>query len=59
MGMPFFVTVHGLRPLTVTQNGGDAWAMPPLAIDFQNKQIENKPPVLHRGKLTFNLATIE
>jgi len=29
-------------------------AMPPLAIDFENERIENKPPVLHRGKLTFN-----
>jgi len=26
------------------------------AVDLQNKRIENKPPVLHRGKLTFNLA---
>ena len=34
-------------------------AMPPLAIDFQNDRIENKPLVLHRGKLTFNLATID
>jgi len=32
---------------------------PPLAIDFENEQIENKPPVLHRGKLTFNLAKID
>ena len=22
-------------------------------------KVENKPPVLHRGKLTFNLATID
>jgi len=29
--------------------------MPPLAIDFENDQIEIKPPVLNRWKLTFNL----
>ena len=68
MGMPFFVTVHSLRPRTVThinsclssilqKHTGMHGAMPPLAIDFQNERIENKPPVLHRGKLTFNLAT--
>ena len=34
-------------------------AMPPLAIDFESERIENKPSVLHRGKLTFNLATID
>jgi len=33
--------------------------MPPLARDCQNEQIENKPPGLYRGKLTFNLATID
>jgi len=33
--------------------------MPPLAIDFESDQIENKPPVLHRWKLTFNLAKID
>jgi len=41
---------------------GGGWnhgAMPPLSRDLQNEQIENKPPVLHRWKLTFNLATID
>jgi len=34
-----------------TQWGAGGYvAMPPLARDFQNKRIENKPPVLHGVK---------
>jgi len=31
----------------------------PFGVDIQNARIENKPPVLYRWKLTFNLATID
>ena len=45
--------------LVAINHNNDYWNLCFFARDFEREQIENKPPVLYRWKLTFNLALID